>query len=91
MPGLRPSSPSWLPAGTSITTSLAESVRPVPPQAWQGSATTLPVPSHSGQVIIMTPKSPVSTVMWPAPPQVGQVSGWSASTEPDPWQTPQGA
>ena len=79
------------PAGTSTTTSLAVSVRPEPPQAEHGSATTRPVPSHSGQVIAMTPKSPVSTVMWPRPPQVGQVSGWSDSTEPDPWQTSQAA
>ena len=78
----------------STTTSEAVRVRPVPPQTSQGSATTRPVPSHSGHSISMTPMpkmEPRSTEMRPRPPQVGQVSECSASTEPVPWQWSQAA
>ena len=78
----------------STTTSLAVSVRPEPPHAWHGSATTLPVPSHSGHSISMTPMPkmlPRSTEMRPRPWQVGHVSACSEWTEPAPWQTSQAA
>ena len=79
----------------STTTSEAERTRPVPPQAWQGSATTRPVPSHSGHCTCMAPKpmppkmDERSMSMVPVPPQVGHTLACSASSEPEPWQTSQ--